>query len=146
MHTSLPAITLRLWSTAAVLPYHQPRWPKTPAACCLAVDRTLQLMWRISHGELPKVKMPKVVMLLIGTDDLGFAYLQSGEAAIADEVQPLVMRCAAPGRCSGAAGFQQLSYSTMQLLVRKRFSLARCPGMRFRRLVASPHATPACLS
>lgn len=74
-------------------------------------------MWRISHGELPKVKMPKVVMLLIGTDDLGFAYLQSGEAAIADEVQPLVMRCDAREKCSSAAGVQVSSCSALQLLI-----------------------------
>lgn len=56
-----------------------------------AVDRTYQLMWRLSNGELPK-KPPKVIALVTGTDDLGFAFLTNGEPAIVKEVDPLVMR------------------------------------------------------
>lgn len=65
-----------------------------------AVDRTYQLMWRLSNGELPK-KPPKVIALVTGTDDLGFAFLTNGEPAILKEVDPLVMRWVEAGGLEG---------------------------------------------
>lgn len=72
---------------------------------CPAVDRTFQLMWRLSNGELPQVNIPKLVLLLIGTNDLGFAFLSqpnAGEAPILAEVDPLAKRWA---RFAGPPGF-----------------------------------------
>lgn len=36
------------------------------AAMGITADRTHNLMWRLLNGEIPKTKMPKLVLVLIG--------------------------------------------------------------------------------
>ena len=43
-----------------------------------AGDTTANLWWRIQNGELPKNHMPKVVVMMVGANDLTAAYAQCG--------------------------------------------------------------------
>lgn len=43
-----------------------------------AGDTTANLWWRIKNGELPKNHMPKVVVMMVGANDLTAAYAQCG--------------------------------------------------------------------
>ena len=52
-------------------------------------------MCRLSDGELPG-KAPKLIVLLIGNNDLSYIYNANstlGEAPLLAEVEPLVQRC-----------------------------------------------------
>ena len=39
-------------------------------------DATLQLMWRLRNGESPHALAPKIAVVLIGTNDLGYASVE----------------------------------------------------------------------
>ena len=41
-------------------------------------DTSNNVWWRIKNGELPKNHMPKVVVLMVGANDLTAAYAQCG--------------------------------------------------------------------
>ncbi|KAI3426404.1 hypothetical protein D9Q98_008774 [Chlorella vulgaris] len=56
-------------------------------------DQTAHLMWRLVHGEAPAKHKPKVVVLLIGTNDLGAAFWDAADVRTAEEA---IMR-AVPG-------------------------------------------------
>ena len=43
-----------------------------------AGDTTANLWWRLKNGELPKNHMPKVVVMMVGANDLTAAYAQCG--------------------------------------------------------------------
>lgn len=67
----------------------------TAAGARCAGDTSQNLMWRLMHGELPRASQPRLVALLVGTNDLGVAQMsnpQGGEGAILAEVDPLVAR------------------------------------------------------
>ncbi|CAK0758845.1 hypothetical protein CVIRNUC_002651 [Coccomyxa viridis] len=63
-------------------------------------DTTANLWWRIKNGELPKNHMPKVVVMMVGANDLTAAYAQCGTwdqndyygaaATIAQQVQGII--------------------------------------------------------
>lgn len=57
------------------------------------MDRTAQLLWRLKNGNIPKVNFPKVVVTLIGTNDLGDS---------PGAVDSVMFRC--EGRERGGAG------------------------------------------
>lgn len=43
------------------------------AALAISGDMTQHLLYRLEHGELPEKNHPKAVVILIGTNDLGYA-------------------------------------------------------------------------
>ena len=45
--------------------------PSPPGDICCAGDQVGHLWWRLLHGQLPSAKPPKVVIVLIGTNDMG---------------------------------------------------------------------------
>lgn len=47
----------------------QPSTATVTSALCVAGDTTLNLLWRVQHGEGPTFS-PKVAVVLIGTNDL----------------------------------------------------------------------------
>ena len=47
-----------------------------PILLGISGDRTGHLLWRLQHGEWPDAP-PKVAILLIGTNDIGFAYVST---------------------------------------------------------------------
>ena len=59
-----------------------------------AGDQIAHLWWRLLHGQLPKMIMPKVAVVLIGTNDL-FAEadcITGNETALADSVNSIFKR------------------------------------------------------
>jgi lysophospholipase L1-like esterase len=48
-------------------------------------DRTQNVLWRLEHGELDGVH-PKVIVLMVGTNNLGDATTTKGNAALVEEV------------------------------------------------------------
>lgn len=66
-------------------------------AVYFAGDRTQNMMWRLSDGELP-AKAPKLVVLEIGSNDISYTYFtntSAGEGPILAEVPALAQRCGA---------------------------------------------------
>ena len=59
-------------------------------------DQVAHLTWRLQHGELPQAHLPKVVVLNIGTNDLGAARADadqhSAEAFISLAVPGVTLR------------------------------------------------------
>lgn len=47
--------------------------------CCGAEDQSGHLLWRLQHGEVFTHQQPEVIVLLIGTNDLGAAASCEGE-------------------------------------------------------------------
>ena len=47
-------------------------------------DTTANLWWRLQNGEVPTAAPPKAVVILIGTNDLGYveACFRSGQAIL----------------------------------------------------------------
>lgn len=73
-----------LWRLSPA-PFHDP-----PAG-----DRTHTLMWRLSNGELPQTKIPKLILIEIGMNDLGAiisANSSVAEADILQEAEPAAQR------------------------------------------------------
>lgn len=69
----------------------------TPDACTAALpldpaagDQTAHLIWRLENGEMPQKNKPKVVVLLIGTNDLGAARGEVDERGAEDHVMQAV--------------------------------------------------------
>lgn len=70
-----------------------------------AGDTSNNLWWRIKNGELPTNHMPKVVVLMVGANDLTAAYAQCGTwdqndyygaaATIAQQYVPSIRPCIA---------------------------------------------------
>lgn len=61
----------------------------------IAGDRTRNLMYRVTMGELPQVKPPRLAVVLIGGNDLAsahFANPDGGEQEVLDEVVPTFKR------------------------------------------------------
>ena len=50
----------------------------------LAGDQVAHLMWRLQHGQLYVKHQPQVIVVMIGTNDLGAASCKGGEPGIAD--------------------------------------------------------------
>lgn len=69
--------------------------PPTLVARCPAGDRSTNLMWRLSNGELP-AKAPKLVFVEIGMNDIGAVGITNPNAGDADylaEADPTAARC-----------------------------------------------------
>lgn len=58
-----------------------------------AGDQTGHLLWRLVHGEVPKKRVPRAAILLIGTNDLGRARRQRNDPT--DAAPDAVRRSAA---------------------------------------------------
>lgn len=103
-HTALPPVGL------SSVPTH-PTFTTTPARPPPPQppgDRTYNLFWRLLHGELPRVRHPKAVLLLIGTNDLGLVYYtneEAGETVVLQEVEPTVHRRGRGGVGCWVGGF-----------------------------------------
>lgn len=61
------------WFSRAPDVWKEHYWQYTPANFGIGGDRTEHVLWRIAHGELDKIA-PKVVVLLIGTNNIGANY------------------------------------------------------------------------
>ncbi len=69
-------------------------------------DQTFHLRWRLLDGELPARRHPQLVVLLIGTNDLGAVGARGPaalEAASKDVAARSAERCCACCDCCGAA-------------------------------------------
>jgi len=55
---------------------------------CLAGDTTANLFWRIMNGELPVGTRPKLAVVMIGTNDLGYTEACFREGAEVTEAAP----------------------------------------------------------
>ena len=50
-------------------------------------------MFRLTHGEMPRIHHPKVVVLLIGTNDIGYVSKVGGDtSAMAETAEAVVKR------------------------------------------------------
>ncbi|KAL4854336.1 Platelet-activating factor acetylhydrolase IB subunit gamma [Chlorella vulgaris] len=58
----------------------------------IAADTTAHLMWRLTHGEAPVKHNPAVAVVLIGTNDLGYAWMLADPETAEEAVM-----CAVPG-------------------------------------------------
>ena len=75
------------------------RNPAQPTRATCAGDTTGNVWWRVENGELPRNHAPKVVVLMIGANDLSGAYVNCGTwdegdytnaaASIAQQCAPL---------------------------------------------------------
>ena len=59
-----------LWDTGGLNVWNKYYAPRHAADFGIGYDRTQNVLWRIEHGELKHIK-PKVVVLLIGTNNAG---------------------------------------------------------------------------
>jgi lysophospholipase L1-like esterase len=59
-----------LWSNGGLNIWNQAYAPRRAADFGIGYDRTQNVLWRITHGELDGIK-PKAVVLLIGTNNCG---------------------------------------------------------------------------
>ena len=57
--------------------------PHSPVSM-FAGDQVAHLMWRLLHGQLYMKHQPQVIVVMIGTNDLGAASCKGGEPGIAD--------------------------------------------------------------
>ena len=97
--------------------YYGSKYRAVPLA--IGGDQVAHLHWRLLNGELPQAKQPKVVVINIGTNDLGAARADadehSAEAIVSLAVPGITLRRV---RRPGHAGRQAAS----QLARRKSFS------------------------
>lgn len=105
---------------------------QTGASCWPAAgDETKHLMWRLANGELPKVKQPRVALVLVGMNDLASvnaAYPNDGETPLLNEVDPLISRCTAVLCCCAvqACKAQYARAKLPPLACRCKLSTTRC--------------------
>ncbi|KAI7835515.1 hypothetical protein COHA_010589 [Chlorella ohadii] len=63
---------------------HYAKW--RAGAMAIGGDQTAHLLWRLRNGEAPQKNKPKVVVLLIGTNDLGAAAADASDLREAEQL------------------------------------------------------------
>ncbi len=92
--------------------YFGKRWRATPLG--MSGDTVAYLRWRLEHGELPRARLPRVAVLLVGTNDLRDAKAlyehQAGDGATVEGRAAAVL---ASARDIGARCVLHAQYCTM---------------------------------
>lgn len=84
---------------------HYSKW--RAGVLAIGGDQTAHLLWRLRNGEVPVKRQPKVVVMLIGTNDLGAAVgaaadVRQAVAAAMLAVPGIMLRCVGRGAARAA--------------------------------------------
>ena len=115
--------------------YFGKRWRAVPLG--MSGDTVAYLRWRLEHGELPKVKPPRVAVLLVGTNDLRDAKAlyehQAGDGATVEGRSAAVLASSRDigGRCDSTLLLRGFLIQTKSRFVAGGFTALHASIERF---------------